>query len=196
MSKYLIAGLGNIGEEYSFTRHNVGFLVADALAESLQKEDRKASSLFRNDRLAMVHETKFKGKVIVIIKPTTYMNLSGKAVNYWLQAEKIPIENLLVITDDLALPYGTLRLRKKGSDGGHNGLSDIIETLQSQDYARLRFGIGNEFSKGKQVDYVLGQWGEEEQKTLKERIDKSVQIAKSFVAIGIERTMTDFNKMK
>jgi len=196
MSKFLIAGLGNIGEEYAFTRHNVGFLVADALAESLQKDDQKAGSLFRNDRLAMVHEAKFKGKIIVIIKPSTYMNLSGKAVNYWLQAEKIPVENLLVITDDLALPYGTLRLRKKGSDGGHNGLSDIIDTLQSQEYARLRFGIGNEFSKGKQVDYVLGQWDEIEQKSLKERIDKSVQIAKSFVAIGVERTMTDFNKLK
>lgn len=196
MSKFLIAGLGNIGEEYAFTRHNVGFLVADVLASSLQKEEGKNQHLFRNDRLAMVHETKFKGKTIVIIKPTTYMNLSGKAINYWLQAEKIPVENLLVITDDLALPFGTLRLRKKGSDGGHNGLSDIISTLQSQDFARLRFGIGSEFSKGKQVDYVLGQWDEDEQKTLKERIDTSVQIAKSFVAIGVERTMTDFNKMK
>ncbi len=196
MSKFLIAGLGNIGEEYAFTRHNVGFLVADALAAYLQKDENKSASIFRTDRLAMVHEAKFKGKSLVIIKPTTYMNLSGKAINYWLQTEKIPVENLLVITDDLALPFGTLRLRKKGSDGGHNGLSDIIATLQSQEFARLRFGIGSEFSKGKQVDYVLGKWHEEEQKTLKERIDKSVQIAKSFIAIGIERTMTDFNKMK
>ncbi len=124
------------------------------------------------------------------------MNLSGKDFNYLLQTEKIPVENLLVITDDLALPYGTLRLRKKGSDGGHNGLSDIITTLGTVDYARLRFGIGSEFSKGKQVDYVLGQWDEEEQKTLQDRIDTCVKIVKSFVSIGIERTMTDFNKMK
>ena len=196
MSKFLIAGLGNIGEEYAFTRHNVGFLVADALAKSLQKDESNSSKLFKSDRLAMVNESKFKGKNLVIIKPTTYMNLSGKAVNYWLQTEKIPVENLLVITDDLALPYGTLRLRKKGSDGGHNGLSDIITTLETVDYARLRFGIGSEFSKGKQVDYVLGQWDEEEQKTLQDRIDTCVKIVKSFVSIGIERTMTDFNKMK
>ena len=196
MSKFLIAGLGNIGEEYAFTRHNVGFLVADALAKSLQKEESSVAKLFRNDRLAMVNESKFKGKNLIIIKPTTFMNLSGKALNYWLQTEKIPLENLLVITDDLALPYGTLRLRKKGSDGGHNGLSDIITTLGTVDYARLRFGIGSEFSKGKQVDYVLGQWDEEEQKTLQDRIDTCVKIVKSFVSIGIERTMTDFNKMK
>lgn len=193
MSKFLIAGLGNIGEEYAFTRHNIGFLVADALAKSLQKDESSAAKLFRNDRLAMVNESKFKGKNLIIIKPTTYMNLSGKALNYWLQTEKIPLENLLVITDDLALPFGTLRLRKKGSDGGHNGLSDIITTLGTVDYARLRFGIGKEFSKGKQVDYVLGQWDEQEQKTLQELIDKCVSIAKSFVSIGIERTMTDFN---
>ncbi len=196
MSKFLIAGLGNIGEEYAFTRHNVGFLAADALVASLNQDEKNPLRLFRTDRLAMVNESKFKGKVLVIIKPTTYMNLSGKAINYWLQTEKIPVENLLVITDDLALPFGTLRLRKKGSDGGHNGLSDIIASMQTQEFARLRFGIGSEFSKGKQVDYVLGQWDEEEQKTLKERIDKSVQIVKSFVSIGIDRTMTDFNKLK
>ncbi len=196
MSKFLIAGLGNIGEEYAFTRHNVGFLVADALAKSLQKEESSVAKLFRNDRLAMVNESKFKGKNLVIIKPTTFMNLSGKALNYWLQSEKIPLENLLVITDDLALPYGTLRLRKKGSDGGHNGLSDIITTLGTVEYARLRFGIGSEFSKGKQVDYVLGQWDVQEQKTLQDHIDKCVSIAKSFISIGIERTMTDFNTLK
>ncbi|MBP6333834.1 MAG: aminoacyl-tRNA hydrolase [Bacteroidia bacterium] len=196
MSKFLIAGLGNIGEEYAFTRHNVGFLIAEALVASLHPDEKSSNTLFRSDRLAGVKESKFKGKTLVIIKPTTYMNLSGKAVNYWMQAEKIPIENLLVVTDDLALPYGTLRLRKKGSDGGHNGLTDIITTLQSQEFARLRFGIGSEFSKGKQVDYVLGQWDKEEQKTLQERIDKSVQIIKSFVSIGIDRTMTDFNKQK
>ena len=196
MSKFLIAGLGNIGEEYAFTRHNVGFLVAEALAASLHKEESPASKTFRSDRLVMLNESKFKGKTLVIIKPTTYMNLSGKAVNYWLQAEKIPVENLLVITDDLALPFGTLRLRKKGSNGGHNGLSDIIATLNTQEYARLRFGIGSEFSKGKQVDYVLGQWDSEEQKVLQEKIDTCVQIVKSFISIGIDRTMTDFNKLK
>ena len=194
MSKFLIAGLGNIGEEYSFTRHNIGFEVADALAKSLLREEEKASTrLFTNDKLAMISHSRFKGKQLVIIKPTTYMNLSGKAVNYWMQAEKISRENLLVITDDLALPFGTLRMKKKGSDGGHNGLNDIAETLKSTEYARLRFGIGSEFSKGKQVNYVLGNWNEEEKKTLDERIEKAVEMIKSFVAIGIDRTMTLFN---
>jgi PTH1 family peptidyl-tRNA hydrolase len=194
MSKFLIAGLGNKGQEYAFTRHNVGFLIADALAASVSKEENTAS-LFRNDKLASVCDTKFKSRILCIIKPSTYMNLSGKAVNYWLQVEKIPLENLLVVTDDLALPFGTLRLRKKGSDGGHNGLTDIISTLQTENFARLRFGIGSEFSKGKQVDYVLGQWSEEEQKLLQEKIDLSVQIIKSFVTIGADRTMSEFNKI-
>jgi PTH1 family peptidyl-tRNA hydrolase len=194
MSKFLIAGLGNLGEEYSFTRHNIGFEVADALAKSLLREEEKASiRLFTNDKLAMINHSRYKGKQLVIIKPTTYMNLSGKAVNYWMQAEKISRENLLVITDDLALPFGTLRMKKKGSDGGHNGLNDIAETLNTTEYARLRFGIGSEFSKGKQVNYVLGHWNEEEKKTLDERIEKAVEMIKSFVAIGIDRTMTLFN---
>ena len=194
MSKFLIAGLGNIGEEYSFTRHNIGFEVADALAKSLLREEEKASTrLFTNDKLATINHSRYKGKQLVIIKPTTYMNLSGKAVNYWMQAEKISRENLLVITDDLALPFGTLRMKKKGSDGGHNGLNDIAETLNTTEYARLRFGIGSEFSKGKQVNYVLGNWNEEEKKTLDERIEKAVEMIKSFVAIGIDRTMTIFN---
>jgi len=193
MSKFLIAGLGNIGQEYAFTRHNVGFLIADALAASLAK-DENTTHLFRNEKLASVCEVKYKSRILCIVKPSTYMNLSGKAVNYWLQFAKIPLENLLVVTDDLALPFGTLRLRKKGSDGGHNGLTDIISTLQTENFARLRFGIGSEFSKGRQVDYVLGQWSEAEQKMLQEKIDQSVQIIKSFVSIGPDRTMTEYNK--
>ena len=193
MSKFLIVGLGNIGSEYEFTRHNIGFLVADALAENLVKDEIKPVKLFATDKLAMIHHTKYKGKQIVIIKPTTYMNLSGKALNFWMQIEKISLENVMIVTDDLALPFGTLRMKKKGSDGGHNGLTDIAHVLNTTEYNRLRFGVGNNFSKGKQVDYVLGQWGEEEQKTLKERIDLSVQMLKSFIGIGVDRTMSDFN---
>jgi PTH1 family peptidyl-tRNA hydrolase len=196
MSKFLIAGLGNIGDEYTFTRHNIGFLVADALVSSLVKDDDKKSSskLFTLDKNAMVNHSKYRGKTIVIIKPTTYMNLSGKAVNYWLNAENIPIENLLVVTDDIALPYGALRMKKKGSAGGHNGLSDIITALGTEEFPRLRFGIGNEFRKGSQVDYVLGKWEKEEEKILPERIETSVQMIKSFIFAGIERTMTQYNK--
>ncbi len=193
MSKYLIAGLGNIGTEYEFTRHNIGFEVANALAKSLVKDGKTTERLFASDKLATVHYTKFKGHQIVIIKPTTYMNLSGKAINYWLQAEKIPLENLLVVADDLALPFGTLRMKKKGSDGGHNGLSDIAQILNTTDYNRLRFGVGSDFQKGKQVDYVLGKWDTEEQKTLFERIDISVEIVKSFIGIGVDRTMSQYN---
>lgn len=195
MEKFLIAGLGNIGDEYINTRHNVGFQVAEALAASLQKEDEKTKSvkLFSSDRYAFVNQSRFKGNRITIIKPTTYMNLSGKAVNYWMQEEKIPFKNLLVVTDDLALPFGTLRLKKKGSDGGHNGLTDIIATLNTNEFARLRFGIGSEFSKGQQVNYVLGKWNEEEEKLLPERIDQCIKIVKSFIGIGIDRTMSDFN---
>ncbi|MBK9541597.1 MAG: aminoacyl-tRNA hydrolase [Bacteroidetes bacterium] len=194
MSKFLIAGLGNIGEEYEFTRHNIGFEVANALALALTKETGvTASKLFHTDRLASIHETRFKGKSLVIIKPTTYMNLSGKAINYWLQTEKIPVSNLLVITDDLALPFGTLRMKKKGSDGGHNGLNDILETLGTSEFARLRFGIGSDFPKGKQVDYVLQRWNKQEEHALNERIEKAVEMVKSFIGIGVDRTMSDFN---
>lgn len=193
MSKFLIVGLGNIGAEYEFTRHNIGFLVADALAKDLCKEEVKPLKLFSTDKLATIHQTKFKGKQIVIIKPTTYMNLSGKAVNYWMQAEKIPLENVMIVTDDLALPFGALRMKKKGSDGGHNGLSDIAAVFNTTDYNRLRFGVGSNFNKGKQVDYVLGQWNGEEQQTLNERIDVCVSMLKSFVGIGVDRTMSDFN---
>ncbi len=195
MSKFLIAGLGNIGEEYSFTRHNIGFEIADALAHALLKDDEKKSSakLFSTEKLAMVHSARFRGKSLLIIKPTTYMNLSGKAVNFWMQAEKIPVQNVLVVTDDLALPFGTLRLKKKGSDGGHNGLTDIIAMLGTTEFPRLRFGIGSDFSKGRQVDFVLSRWSKEEQEKLSERIEQSITIIKSFIAAGIDRTMSDFN---
>jgi PTH1 family peptidyl-tRNA hydrolase len=193
VSKFLITGLGNIGEEYSFTRHNIGFEVADALAKSLIKEDEKPAKLFATDKLAFINHSKFKGKQLVIIKPTTYMNLSGKAVNYWMQAEKIALENLLVITDDLALPFGLLRMKKKGSDGGHNGLNDIAATLNTTEYIRLRFGIGSNFAKGHQVNYVLNRWDTEEEKLLPERIAKAVEMIKSFISIGADRTMSIFN---
>lgn len=187
MSKFLIVGLGNIGDEYADTRHNIGFKVVDALA-------RKHEVKFRTDRLADVTEYKFKGRTLVLIKPSTYMNLSGKAVNYWLQAEKIQPENLLVITDDIALPFGSLRMKMKGSDGGHNGLKNIQETLGTTEYPRLRFGVGSEFSKGKQVNYVLGKWSDEEEKLLGDRIKMAGDMVESFAAIGIQLTMTNFNK--
>lgn len=186
MSKFLIVGLGNIGEEYSNTRHNIGFMVLDAIA-------RENNLKFVTDRLASVTHYKFKGKLLILIKPSTYMNLSGKAVNYWLQSEKISKENLLVITDDIALPLGTLRMKGKGSDGGHNGLKSIQETLNSSEYARLRFGVGSEFSKGKQVDFVLGQWSTEEQKTLESRIKLAIEMIQGFSTIGLQRTMTAYN---
>jgi len=182
--KYLIAGLGNIGEEYAGTRHNIGFAVADALAGDVK---------FSQDRHAFVAEIKFKGRIFVIIKPTTYMNLSGKAIQYWMQAEKISLENLLVVTDDIALPFGTIRIKAKGSDGGHNGLKSIQELLGTTEYARLRFGVGNEFSKGRQSDYVLGKWGDDEKKLLPERITKCCEAVKAFGTIGIGLTMTNYN---
>jgi peptidyl-tRNA hydrolase, PTH1 family len=194
VSKFLIAGLGNVGEEYSFTRHNAGFEIADALASSLVKEDEKKDGrLFSSGKLAFVHHTRYRGKQLVIIKPTTYMNLSGKAINYWLQAEKIPLENLLVVTDDIALPFGTIRMKKKGSDGGHNGLADVAEVLNTNEYARIRFGIGNNFSRGQQVDFVLRRWNEDEQKELEALFGRTVEMIKSFVAVGIERTMNLYN---
>lgn len=185
--KFLIAGLGNIGYEYDATRHNIGFDVADAFVI-------KYGGSFRLDRHAYVAECKWKGKYFVIIKPTTYMNLSGKAVKYWLDKEKIPIENLLVVMDELALPLGTLRLRGSGSPGGHNGLKSIELLLQTDQYPRLRFGIGNNFPKGKQVDYVLGKWTSDELPLVKENVLKSVDIIESFATQGISRTMTSFNK--
>lgn len=182
--KYLIAGLGNIGEEYQGTRHNIGFSVLDALAKDLK---------FRHDRHAYVAEYKFKGRNFILIKPTTYMNLSGKAVQYWLQAEKIPVENLLVVTDDIALPFGTIRIKGKGSAGGHNGLTSIEQTLGTTEYARLRFGVGSDFPKGRQVEYVLGQWTDEQKKLLPERLEKCGDAIRAFGTIGIGLTMTNFN---
>lgn len=187
MSKFLVVGLGNIGSEYDQTRHNIGFMVLDALAKA-------SNTFFKTDRLADVCELKWKGKTLILVKPSTYMNLSGKAVNYWLQAEKIPRENLLIITDDIALPLGALRLKGKGSDGGHNGLKNINELLNSQEYARLRFGVGNNFSKGKQSDYVLGKWSKDELTELNPRIDLACEIIRSFASIGLQLTMTNFNK--
>lgn len=184
--KYLIVGLGNPGEKYAETRHNIGFKVV----ESFAKEQGGAFSL---DKQAEVATVRFKGRIIVLVKPTTYMNLSGKAVNYWMQAEKIPLENVLVITDDLALPFGKLRMKGKGSDGGHNGLKDIQATLNSQAYARLRFGVGNDFHKGQQVDYVLGEWSSEERETLQDRIEVAKEFIKGFTTIGLNRTMSAWN---
>ncbi len=184
--KYLIVGLGNIGEKYSHTRHNIGFQVIDNLADN-------NAGVFKQERYANIAIQKFKGRSLILCKPTTYMNLSGKAVNYWLQKEKVPIENLLIIVDDIALPFGTIRIKQKGSDAGHNGLIDIIDILGHNKFNRMRFGIGNNFSKGKQADYVLGEWSDEELKQLPERIDKMSEAVKSFVSIGIERTMNFFN---
>lgn len=186
MAKYLIAGLGNIGEEYQNTRHNIGFLAVEHLAK-------KHSGSFSTDRLAAIAEIKYKSHIYVLIKPSTYMNLSGKAVQYWLNKEKVSVENLLVITDDLALPFGTLRLKGKGSDGGHNGLKDIQSTLNTVNYARLRFGIGSEFNKGSQVNYVLGKWSSEEEKLLVERLEKVSEMILAFGFIGLQLTMTNFN---
>lgn len=184
--KYLIVGLGNPGDKYENTRHNIGFKVIDALAK-------ERDGAFETTKLGDTAAIKWKGRTLLLLKPSTYMNLSGKAVNYYLQKEKLSPENLLVIVDDLALPFGKLRLRGKGSDGGHNGLKDIQAVLNSSKYARLRFGVGHEFSKGRQVDYVLGEWNEEEQKTLEERIKVATEIIKSFTAIGLNRTMSEWN---
>lgn len=185
--KYLIAGLGNIGPEYELTRHNIGFLVLDRIADNHEIE-------FTTQRLADKAELKFKGRQIHLIKPNTYMNLSGKAIAYWLQELKIPKENLLVIVDDLALPLGTLRMRTKGSSAGHNGLKNIEQTLTGQEYARLRFGIGNDFQKGQQVDFVLSNFTQEEFNLLPSLMDKAEEMVKSFCTIGPERTMNFFNK--
>lgn len=184
--KHLICGLGNIGDDYADTRHNIGFIILDALAADL-----KAS--FSTGRYAQVAECRLKSKSLVLIKPSTYMNLSGKAVRYWMNMEKIPLENCLVVTDDLSLPLGSLRMRQKGSDAGHNGLISIIENLNSQDFPRLRFGIGNDFPKGSQVDYVLGRWTLKEREIILPRIDLAVKMIKSFAVAGIARTMNDFN---
>jgi len=184
--KYLIACLGNIGAEYENTRHNIGFKIADTLAH-------EANLRFSSDRYGSIAELKHKGRTLLLLKPSTYMNLSGKAVSYWLQAEKIPVENLLVVLDDIAIPYGSIRLRGKGSDGGHNGLKNITLLLEHDSYARLRCGIGSTFDKGQQIDYVLGEWSEEEQKALPDFLDRAAAAVKAFATLGVERAMNVVN---
>lgn len=186
MKKYMIVGLGNMGPEYIGTRHNVGFQILDALAQ-------QQGISFETAKLGSVGSFKVKGRSILCLKPATYMNRSGKAVKYWLQKEKIPLENLLVITDDINLPFGTIRLKTKGSDGGHNGLKDVQSSLQTANYNRFRFGVGSEFAKGRQVDYVLGKWEEEEDKALPERLERATALVISFVLAGVKRTMNEFN---
>ena len=184
--KYLIAGLGNIGAEYANTRHNVGFRMLDRLAAD-------ANIAFVDRRYGFVAEYKYKGRIFVLLKPSTYMNLSGRAINYWLQKENIETDRLLALVDDIALPFGAIRLKGKGGDGGHNGLRNIVDVLGTRDFARLRFGVGNDFSQGKQMDYVLGQWTEEQANELPKRLEITSDIIRSFGTIGLELTMTFFN---
>ena len=186
MKKYLLIGLGNIGEEYENTRHNVGF-------QALNKLSEKQNFSFETQKLGDLGSFRIKGRSVLCLKPSTYMNLSGKSVKYWMEKEKIPLENILVITDDLNLPFGTLRLKTKGSDGGHNGLKDIQNSLQTVNYNRLRIGVGSEFNKGRQVDYVLGKWHEEEKRALPERLDRVNELITSFVLAGVKITMNEYN---
>ena len=186
MKKFLIAGLGNIGAEYAGTRHNIGFQILDQLAE-------EAAAPFEPNRLGDVTKIKVKGRTLFCLKPSTYMNRSGKAVRYWMDKEKIPLENILVVTDDLNLPFGSLRLKTKGSDGGHNGLKDIQEVLGTTAYSRFRFGIGSDYAKGGQVDYVLGRWNETEAKAMPERLKRSAEAIRSFALAGTSITMNTFN---
>ena len=184
--KYLIVGLGNIGDGYRETLHNIGFMVLDALA--------KASNIvFSDKRYGAVASLSLKGRQLVLLKPSTYMNLSGNAVRYWMQQEKIPLENVLIVVDDLALPFGSLRLKGKGSDAGHNGLKHIAATLGTQNYARLRFGIGNDFPRGGQIDFVLGHFSEDDRKLLPERLETAGEIVKSFCLAGLSNTMNQYN---
>ena len=186
MKKFLIVGLGNIGAEYVNTRHNIGFKVLDFLAK-------KESLSFETVKLGTLAEYKFKGRTFLLLKPNTYMNLSGKAVKFWIDKENIPLENVLVITDDLNLSFGTIRIKPKGSDGGHNGLKNINLILNTQNYSRFRFGISDQFKKGQQVDYVLGEWTEEEKAKLPERYEVAKQIIESFALAGLNNTMNSFN---
>lgn len=185
--KYLIVGLGNVGAKYYNTRHNIGFKVLDALAEAKEVT-------FETDRLGDVAKVKHKGRTFILLKPSTFMNLSGKAVRYWMEKEKVKWENMLIVLDDLNLPFGKLRMKGKGSDGGHNGLKDINEKMGKNNYARLRFGIGNEFGKGAQVNYVLGEWSNEENEKLPELIKTSSDMILAFGTIGLAQTMNNFNK--
>ncbi len=184
--KYLIVGLGNIGPEYELSRHNAGFLVLDRLADLNKTE-------FKTSRLAFTSDFRFKGKTVHLIKPTTYMNLSGRSVNYWMQKLQVPLENLLIVVDDLALPFGKLRLRAKGSSAGHNGLNDIEQHIGTQDYSRLRIGIGNNFSRGDQVNYVLSRFSEDEFKQLESILTQACSIITSFISVGIIQAMNEFN---
>lgn len=186
MKKFLIVGLGNIGAEYEKTRHNIGFKILDYFAK-------QEALTFVTQKLGDITTYKLKGRTFIFLKPNTYMNLSGKAVLYWLTKEKIPLDNLLVITDDLNLPFGSIRLKMKGSDGGHNGLKDIQDKLNTTKYNRFRFGISDAFGKGRQVDYVLGEWTSEESDKLNERLDKSIALIKSFGLAGVNNTMNTFN---
>jgi len=189
MSKFLIIGLGNIGPEYAHTRHNIGFDVVDAFVI-------KQGGFFKSDRLADVAEVKWKGKTFICIKPTTFMNLSGKAFKYWMDKEKVALENTLTIVDDLALPISKIRLRASGSDAGHNGLKDIQLTIGTDAYPKLRFGIGSDFKKGQQIDFVLGKWGTTEKKIVGLKIEKCVEVIESFATIGLSRTMTYANALE
>lgn len=191
--KYLIVGLGNPDQEYDGTRHNIGFRVLDNYIKRLNEKNNQNYS-FTSDRYAFKAETKLMGRQVILIKPTTYMNLSGKAVRYWLDKERIPIENMLIIVDDLALDLGIIRLRLKGSDGGHNGLKNIIELIQTSNFNRLRFGIGSDFHKGQQVDFVLGKLSQEEEDVVAPQIEKTFDIIKSFVMVGMDKTMNMYNK--
>jgi PTH1 family peptidyl-tRNA hydrolase len=186
MKKFLIVGLGNIGAEYVNTRHNIGFKIVDFFA-------RKEGVNFETVKLGSLAEYKFKGRTFLLLKPNTYMNLSGKAVQYWMDKENIPLEDLFVITDDLNLSFGAIRIKPKGSDGGHNGLKNINLVLNTQQYTRFRFGISDEFKKGKQIDYVLGDWDDAEKVALPERLELASEIIKSFGTAGLESTMTAFN---
>jgi len=189
MSKFLIVGLGNPGSEFAGTRHNAGFEVVDAFVARHEGQ-------FRSDRLAEVAEVKWKGKIFICIKPTTYMNLSGKAFKYWMDKEKIPLERTLTVVDDLALPIDKIRIRAGGSDAGHNGLRDIQHILNTTEYPKLRFGIGNQFPKGMQVDFVLGKWFPEEKEVIAGKIDKCVEVIEQFAVAGIARVMNDYNKQR
>ena len=184
--KYLITGLGNIGAEYAHTRHNIGFDILDAMAD-------EKDLTFENKRYGAVTTYKFKGRNFILLKPNTYVNLSGRAVNYWLRKEKIPVSKLLVVVDDLALPFGSLRLKPKGGDAGHNGLKSIQSTVGTTNYARLRFGIGDNFNRGQQADYVLGKWDSDEKAVLPEKIGRAIEMIKSFGTLGTAQTMNMYN---
>jgi PTH1 family peptidyl-tRNA hydrolase len=189
MEKFLIVGLGNIGPEYSGTRHNAGFEVADALIV-------KYKGILRSARLADVSEIRIRGKLLIVIKPTTFMNLSGKAVKYWMEKENIPAERVLVIMDDLAIPLSRLRLRPSGSDGGHNGLKSIQEAIATVNYPRLRFGIGATYPKGMQIEFVLGKWDSVEIPVVKKKVDKSVEVIESFAVRGLAAAMNEVNNLE